>query len=105
MYITIFKFPFLSPKCKLRFNFIISHPRSDNTSKLETSDNSEGNEDKSVFSVYMESMPEGCNTILDSYISSNGRSFGALDLQLTFNLKLFLCEFLSTRQDVNETKR
>ena len=60
---------------------------------------------KSVFSVYMESMPEGCNTILDSYVSSNGRSFGASDLQIKFNLKLFLCEFLFNDKESEGPKR
>ena len=60
---------------------------------------------KSVFSVYMESMPEGCTTILDSYISTNGRSFGAVDLQIALNLKLFLCEFVSRSQEVFKDKR
>ena len=65
----------------------------------------EENSRKSAFSVYMESMPEGCNTILDSYVSSNGRSFGALDLQIKFNMKLFLCEFLSSDNEAEGPKR
>ena len=68
-------------------------------------DGLEENSRQSAFAVYMESMPEGCNTILDSYISSNGRSFAAFDLQIKFNMKLFLCEFLSNDKEAEGPKR
>ena len=60
---------------------------------------------KSVFSVYLGSIPEGCNTILDSYITSNGRSIGALDLQIKFDLILFLCDYLAGNAEINKVNR
>ena len=60
---------------------------------------------KSVFSVYLGSIPEGCNTILDSYITSNGRSIGALDLQIKFDLTLFLCEYLASNAEMDKSNR
>ena len=60
---------------------------------------------KSVFSVYLGSIPEGCNTILDSYITSNGRSIGALDLQIKFDLALFLCDYLAGNAEINKVNR
>ena len=35
-------------------------------------------------------MPEGCNIILNSYLSSNGMSAGAADFEITMNYALFL---------------
>ena len=45
-------------------------------------------------------MPEGCNVILDSLISTNGKSFGAIDFELAFDFKLFLSEFVAESQEV-----
>ncbi len=76
--------------------------RSTDESNAEIQSNNAG---KSVFSVYLDSIPEGCNTILDSYITSNGRSIGALDLQIKFDLTLFLCDYLACNSEVDKSNR
>ena len=38
-------------------------------------------------------MPEACNEILSSYVTSNGKSLGAIDLEISFNYQLFLEEY------------
>ena len=76
--------------------------RSKDESNAEIGSNNVG---KSVFSVYLGSIPEGCNTILDSYITSNGRSIGALDLQIKFDLTLFLCEYLASNAEMDKSNR
>ena len=76
--------------------------RSTDESNAEIQSNNAG---KSVFSVYLGSIPEGCNTILDSYITSNGRSIGALDLQIKFDLTLFLCDYLASNAEVDKSNR
>ena len=76
--------------------------RSTDESNAEIESNNVG---KSVFSVYLGSIPEGCNTILDSYITSNGRSIGALDLEIKFNLTLFLCDYLASSAEIDKSNR
>ena len=38
-------------------------------------------------------MPEACNEILSNYVNSNGKSLGAIDLEISYNYKLFLEEY------------
>ena len=80
----------------------VSNFRSTDESNAEIESHNIG---KSVFSVYLGSIPEGCNTILDSYITSNGRSIGALDLQIKFDLILFLCDYLAGNAEINKANR
>ena len=44
---------------------------------------------QTVFDKFLESMPEGCNTILNHYIDMNGSSLGGTDLKVTLDFRLF----------------
>ncbi len=48
---------------------------------------------KSAFDSFLETLPEGCSEILNKYVSSNGRSMGAQDLEFCYEYELFLREF------------
>lgn len=43
-----------------------------------------------AFDYFLEAMPEACNEILSNYVTSNGKSLGAIDLEISFNYELFL---------------
>ncbi len=47
-------------------------------------------EEKSAFHLFLETMPEACNEILSKYLTSNGKSLGAVELEIAFNYELFL---------------
>ncbi len=47
----------------------------------------------SCFNLLLERMPEGCEEILSKYLVSNGKSQGAIDLELCYDYDLFLREF------------
>ena len=38
-------------------------------------------------------MPEACNEILSNNVNSNGKSLGAIDLEISYNYELFLEEY------------
>ena len=46
-----------------------------------------------AFDHFLEAMPEACNEILSNYVNSNGKSLGAIDLEISYNYKLFLEEY------------
>lgn len=46
-------------------------------------------EGKTAFNLYLDTMPEGCNEIMNKYLRSNGKSLGAVDLELSFDYDLF----------------
>ena len=48
---------------------------------------------KSAFNLLLERVPEGCEEILTTYLRSNGKSKGAVDLELSFQYDLFLHEY------------
>ena len=55
----------------------------------------QGSHSRSAFNLFLESMPEGCNEVLSSYLNSNGKSLGATDLEVTLDFDLFVREFES----------
>ena len=46
-----------------------------------------------AFDYFLEAMPEACNEILSNYVTSNGKSLGAIDLEISFNYELFFEEY------------
>ena len=50
-----------------------------------------------AFDHFLEAMPEACNEILSNYVTSNGKSLGAIDLEITFNYELFFEEYTRDR--------
>lgn len=52
-----------------------------------------------VFNLLLEKMPEGCNEILSKYLTSNGKSLGAIDLEVKYDFDLFYQEYLRNPDD------
>ena len=50
-------------------------------------------ENRTAFNQYLEAMPEGCQEVLSKYVQSNGKSLGAMDLELKYGFDLFYDEF------------
>ena len=61
----------------------------DPTIRLQSADGSSS----SAFSVFLATMPEGCNVVLSSYLKSNLKSPGALDLEIRISFELFKHEY------------
>ena len=59
---------------------------------------------KSAFTVFLESMPEGCNVALNSYLVTNGKSAGAKDLEVRISFEL-LAKELSAADHSSSSKR
>jgi hypothetical protein len=68
----------------------------DNGADPEIAIKEEGGKEKTAFNFFLEAMPEACNEILSKYLSSNGKSLGAVDLEIAFDYDLFLEEFNRT---------
>ncbi|TRY61220.1 hypothetical protein TCAL_02177 [Tigriopus californicus] len=52
-----------------------------------------------VFNLLLEKMPEGCNEILSKYLTSNGKSLGAIDLEVKYDFDLFYQEYLRNPEE------
>lgn len=59
-------------------------------------------EKKTIFSLFLETMPEGCLEILKRSFTSNGKSVGAKDLEVCFNYDLFLKQWERSKDDEGE---
>ena len=78
------------------------------TSMVQQEENGEGDlgggGGKSAFTVFLESMPEGCNVALNSYLVTNGKSAGAKDLEVRISFEL-LAKELSAADHSSSSKR
>ena len=77
------------------------------TSMVQQEENKEGDlggGGKSAFTVFLESMPEGCNVALNSYLVTNGKSAGAKDLEVRISFEL-LAKELSAADHSSSSKR
>ena len=78
------------------------------TSMVQQEENREGDlgggGGKSAFTVFLESMPEGCNVALNSYLVTNGKSAGAKDLEVRISFEL-LAKELSAADHSSSSKR
>ncbi len=66
---------------------------------IEIKEAGDEKQSKTAFSLFLERMPEGCDEILNSYVSFNGKSFGAVDLEISYDFEMFLREYNRNPRD------